>query len=60
MRNSEGYHDPTAGKAMSSNPREERLAVIVAPKREPQHKVRKTSEKKKEIKYFAIPVYTSK
>lgn len=60
MRNSEGYHDPTAGKAMSSNPREERQAVIVAPKRKPQHKARKASKQKKETKYFATPVYTSK
>ena len=57
MRNSEGYTDPTAGKALNSKEETKRLKSITAP---PRKKPMKREGEKKELVYYSVPAYTSK
>jgi len=57
MRNSEGYIDPTASRAMKPWKEEKLLKSITAPQRKKPVKKQK-SEKK--IEYYSTPAYISK
>lgn len=56
MRNSEGYFDPTAGKAMSKHRETKLFKTMTAPKNE---RPKKKEENQKRILYYATPVYVS-
>lgn len=57
MRNTEGYADPTAGKAMNPNQRPQSLKTLTAPPREKP--VKKPVQKKNTV-YYCKPAYVAK
>ena len=56
MRNSEGYKDPTAGKAMNPHDETKTLKSITA---SPREKPKKKDGSPKKILYHAVPAYVS-
>lgn len=57
MRNTEGYADPTAGRAMNFTERPQTYKTITAPVRK---KSKKKPAPKRNIVYYPTPVYVAK